>query len=85
LKKVTAAIDKALDNLGKRLSVFDHQYYDIIDGTNNNNDNPTGSGSSNWDMINAVIAEHEGDSWYISKEGVYNAWTICNNRRMNIE
>jgi hypothetical protein len=26
-------------------------------------------------MINAVIADNEGDPWYIPKEEVYNAWT----------
>ena len=26
-------------------------------------------------MINATIAEHEGDPWYIPREEVYNAWT----------
>ena len=33
------------------------------------------STSSNWDMINRVIEENEGNDWYIPKEGRYNAWT----------
>jgi hypothetical protein len=72
LKKVTAAIDKALNDLAKRLSVFDH-YHD--GGTDNDDNNSVGFGSSNWDMINAAIAEHDGDPWYIPKDNVVNAWT----------
>jgi hypothetical protein len=26
-------------------------------------------------MINKTIEDHEGDSWYIPREDVYNAWT----------
>jgi hypothetical protein len=33
------------------------------------------SSSSNWDMINSVIEENEGNDWYIPKEDRYNAWS----------
>jgi hypothetical protein len=66
------AIDKTLNNLGKRLSVFDH-YYDGDD----NNDNSTGDSSSfsNWDMINQAIEEHPGDSLFVPSDKQVNIWT----------
>jgi len=66
------AIDKTLNNIAKRLSVFDH-YHD--GGTDNDDNNPVGSGSRNWDMINAAIAEHDGDPWYIPQ--IFEAIFFC--------
>jgi hypothetical protein len=36
---------------------------------------PITTTSNNWDMINAVIKANPGNTWYIPKEEVYNAWT----------
>jgi hypothetical protein len=71
--KVTA-IDKVLLNLGQRLSVFDHYRGERDDDGSENDDNSTGN-YSNWNIINATIAEHEGEDWYIPNDKIYNAWT----------
>jgi hypothetical protein len=31
--------------------------------------------SLNWEMINNVISENDGDPWYIPKDDIVNAWT----------
>jgi len=55
--------------------VFDHYRGDDYDNTTDDDSSNNYGNSSNWDMINATIAEHEGDGWYIPSEKVYNAWT----------
>jgi hypothetical protein len=65
-------IEKLLDKLDKRLNLLTGSSLSTSKWYNNNSDS---SSSSNWDIINATIAEHEGDGWYIPSEKVYNAWT----------
>jgi hypothetical protein len=71
--KVTA-IDKVLLNLGQRLSVFDH-YRGGEDDNDDDGIDDDGNNSNNWDLINATIAENEGNEWFIPNDKVYNAWT----------
>ena len=72
--KVTA-IDKTLHNLGKRLSVFDHQSFEIDD--DDDDSDSFDSASNNWDIINQAIEEHPGDSLFVPSEQRFNVWTCA--------
>jgi hypothetical protein len=67
-------IDKTLAALTKRVE-------NLLSGCSptskwdNNDDSAKTSRPSNWDMINAVIKENKGDSWFVPDEQRYNAWT----------
>jgi hypothetical protein len=64
-------IDKTIAALSKRVE-------NLLSGSSpvSKWDNgPSIGGPSNWDMINAVIKENEGNDWYIPKDNVINCWT----------
>jgi hypothetical protein len=65
---------KRLDNLlsGSSPSVSKWDVFGFNSGPNSSGLTTT---SNNWDIINKTIKDHEGDSWFIPRENVYNAWT----------
>jgi hypothetical protein len=69
-------IDKSVQSMLKRLdNILPGSSASSSKWDSEGNNNSGSSSTSNWDMINATIAEHEGDGWYIPSEKVYNAWT----------
>jgi hypothetical protein len=67
VKNMFKRLDNLLSGSSPSVSKWD------VSGFNSGPNGPTTN--NNWDMINKTIEDHEGDSWYIPKEDVYNAWT----------
>jgi hypothetical protein len=61
-------IDKFVNDLFKHL---EDSGFNELNSSNINNR----FFNNNWDMINAIIAENEGNEWFIPKDDVVNAWT----------
>lgn len=78
-------IDKTLAALSKRVENLLTGSSPSMSKWDGNNDGGR-IGPSNWDMINRVIKENQGNDWFIPNEQRHNAWTCLVNFTLgNIE
>jgi hypothetical protein len=66
-------IDKTISALIKRVNLLTGS--SPVSKWDNRPANGSPTTNSNWDMINEIIKENEGNSWFVPSEEKYNAWT----------